>query len=304
MKISTSRKSGFTLVEIMIVVAIIGLLAAIAIPNFVKARTASQKNACIANLKQLEGAKATWALENNKVAFAAEWDVKVGVYQINPSYLDNDHGLTLGSPAGTVGALFPVELTWSPKLGPSRLPGTYRVGAWYDNATQADVFLAANGQPRVLNPGLPALQRNGEHGYYVNLQQQVSVVDGHTDRGISLFLNYIHADPDTTTISQTLSAGLLYAGPFAARPKDTLGFAAGWTKVNPRVADGQALQNSAGATPPVAVRNAEYPFELFYSVVATPWLTLGPALQYIYRPGGTSANPNVVVVGLNASIAF
>ncbi|MBI5387667.1 MAG: prepilin-type N-terminal cleavage/methylation domain-containing protein [Verrucomicrobia bacterium] len=68
MKMQTSRKSGFTLVEIMIVVAIIGLLAAIAIPNFVKARQASQKSACVANLKQIDGAKATWALENKKTS--------------------------------------------------------------------------------------------------------------------------------------------------------------------------------------------------------------------------------------------
>jgi prepilin-type N-terminal cleavage/methylation domain-containing protein len=61
-----NRKSGFTLVEIMIVVAIIGLLAAIAIPNFVKARTTAQKNACINNLRQIDGAKEQWALENKK----------------------------------------------------------------------------------------------------------------------------------------------------------------------------------------------------------------------------------------------
>ena len=61
-----NRKTGFTLVEIMIVVAIIGLLAAIAIPSFMKARTTSQKNACIENLRQIGGAEEQWAMESNK----------------------------------------------------------------------------------------------------------------------------------------------------------------------------------------------------------------------------------------------
>src|SRR5882762_5312582 len=71
MKINTSRNAGFTLVEIMIVVAIIGLLAAIAIPNFVKARNTSQTNACINNLRQIDSAIQQWALESGAAGAAA-----------------------------------------------------------------------------------------------------------------------------------------------------------------------------------------------------------------------------------------
>jgi prepilin-type N-terminal cleavage/methylation domain-containing protein len=74
-------KKGFTLVEIMIVVAIIGLLAAIAIPSFMRARTTSQANACVNNLRQIEAAKDQYALENgltNNATLGAD-DVAFGL---------------------------------------------------------------------------------------------------------------------------------------------------------------------------------------------------------------------------------
>ena len=122
MQIKTNSKSGFTLVEIMIVVAIIGLLAAIAIPNFVKARENAQLNSIFNNLRILEGAKDQWALENKK----GTGDAVAGVSTLS-DYLKG------GTIKNVVGE------TYTPQdIGTNAiavLPGTISLGTYAKGAT-------------------------------------------------------------------------------------------------------------------------------------------------------------------------
>ena len=60
------RRNGFTLVEIMIVVLIIGILMSIAVPSFFQARQSARKSSCIGTMKNIESAKEQWAMDNKK----------------------------------------------------------------------------------------------------------------------------------------------------------------------------------------------------------------------------------------------
>ncbi|HMS56526.1 MAG TPA: prepilin-type N-terminal cleavage/methylation domain-containing protein [Fimbriimonadaceae bacterium] len=80
----TRKNKGFTLVEIMIVVLIIGILLAIAIPNFVKARETSRAKTCVANLRQIESAKEQACMEGGH---GTAWAPGAG--DLSPDYIKN-----------------------------------------------------------------------------------------------------------------------------------------------------------------------------------------------------------------------
>ena len=106
-KLNTKNRGGFTLVEIMIVVAIIALLAAIAVPNFLRARKRSQATRILEDLRLIDSAIDQYAIETNKAGGANVTWADVQKYLKVGSALYNSGGTDiLGS---SYGATFTVD---------------------------------------------------------------------------------------------------------------------------------------------------------------------------------------------------
>ncbi len=99
-KLNHPRRSGFTLVEIMIVVAIIALLASIAVPGFLRARKRSQATRIINDLRLLDNAIDQYAIENNKLSGKTANFTDLKVYMKKGGALYNTGNDILGNQFG------------------------------------------------------------------------------------------------------------------------------------------------------------------------------------------------------------
>jgi porin len=237
-----------------------------------------------------------------------QWQVQIGAYEQNPSNLETNNGFKL-SGSGTQGTLVPVEVIWRPNVGSAALPGEYRLGYYHSSANANDVYDDVNGAPMALT-GLAPKSRSGKHGGWLMGIQQLTTRNGDASRGLSVFASLTQQDKATSGIESFQNLGLVYRGPFDARPKDDLGLGIARLKVNDAVTKRQKQLNDNSGIDDydnplyVPVQHSEYNIELNYGVHVTDWLTVRPNLQYVRHPGGVYEVDNAIVAGVKVQASF
>ncbi len=243
-----------------------------------------------------------------KVNFTPQIYAQVGVYEYNPSLLESNNGFKLNT-AGRVGNTYVSEVGWTPSLGEHGMAGKYMVGGYWNSADAKDVLEDRHGNPRQIS-GQDADQLDGRYGMYAYARQQVTTVGGDNKRGLSLFAHYAQYDKRSSTLDWQAQVGAIYAGPFDARPQDSMAIGFSEMHVNPALTKNQRLHNETRnltnydnpAYQPI--QHAEYAAEIHYDFKLTPWLMVRPNLQYLANPGGVYEVDNATVLGLTVNTVF
>jgi len=164
------------------------------------------------------------------------------------------------------------------------------------------VYDDVNGMPTAFT-GAPFLERNGRYGAYAIASQIVYRPDPDSSRGLRLGIMAGEGDRATSRYSYFWLAGGVWQGTFPGRDQDFIAFMAGYARTNPRLTRYQRERDSI-APGSIGIQTYESVVEVDYGAVVAPWLTFRPNLQYIIRPGGTSAIRNALVFGLYTQVTF
>lgn len=218
-----------------------------------------------------------WAIRA-KYNLNPELYAQLGAYEYNPENLKRGKGFNL-STDGSHGTIIPAEVVWQPKLSTANLPGEYRLGYYYSTVDAQTIK----------NPN----QTDHKQGGWVVAKQQFTTHQGDVNRGLTGFVNVTFHDSKTNTVDNMQNIGLVYKGPFDARPQDDIAIGFSRISINSDVNDIQIRQ-----------QDEEYNTEVYYGVHATNWLTIRPNVQYIRHVGAYKNGENVWVGGIKLQTAF
>ncbi len=162
---------------------------------------------------------------------------------------------------------------------PLSLPGNYRTGVWYDP------------QPKCCTDSEE--ESRDDLGVYLSLDQLLfkESSDPEDTQGLATFARYGYADGKRNDLTGFWSVGLQYQGLLDTRDDDVIGLG---------FAQGTFTDNTSAPF----TADSEKALELYYSIAATPWMSLAPDVQYVRHPGGDRSVTDAVVVGVRAQIAF
>lgn len=256
----------------------------------------------ITNLGWTVFPRATWG-GMAKIKLAKNWAFKAGGYEVNPN---------TGGPAGfnwstddAKGVNIPLELDWTPKLGPDNLPGIYKIGGFYDTANFSDWYTATNGQPVPLTTA--SARQSNRTGFYVLAQQKLWQPSNNANGGLTVLGGYVYNTPENSVFEHFAFVGMLDKGLIPGRPNDRAGLSFTYGRVGTSLTDVQQLQSSMGfalSNGAPGVQTDEMVLEANYNIAAYPGLHVMPDLQYVIRPDGTNTYPDALVLGLQVNAKF
>jgi len=139
--------------------------------------------------------------------------------------------------------------------------------------------------------------RRSNDGLYAFAERRLTQERADAKQGLAGWVRLGFADASLNSIKRYLGGGLNYTGPLPRREEDQAGLVIGWAEFS-----APHRRSSAFRGEPLNAR--ELIVEATYRAAVTSWLTLQPDLQYVVNPGGRSATPNALVLGLRAELSL
>ena len=252
---------------------------------------------------------AGWAL-HLLLAYSQHYYMQTGIFfdQSNTEiYGENDRSGFTFDDSYINGETFPVEFAWVPSLGRQHLPGHYKAGFVYDDASFSDNYFSINGAPFAAN-GLSPRRVKGSTTEYFQVDQMLMRNGPGPNQGLIVLAGYTHNDPETSLRTDQFYLGLQDQGFWAYRPQDQINLLASRQTVSGLIGKSQALEFdeglplydiSAGAS---GIQTWQMTFEANYAITLYHGVTFAPDFQYYIRPNAQSNLPDAAFLGFKSHI--